>query len=177
MVIYMEIFFMCIKIFIARLIDVSLGTVRTIYTVKGKNFIASLIGLIEITVWFLIVKEALNTENDSIFIVISYALGFSVGTYMGGIISSKFINYKLSVQVITSKRDDIIVDKIRSEGYAVSVFDVKGANNTYKYMLFIEINNNKLNHLKKVIKQLDHKSFIVVNESKNVVNGYFEVDK
>ena len=82
---------MCVKIFCARLIDVSLGTFRTINTVKGKELSASLIGLVEITVWFLIVKEALNTDNNSIWIVIAYALGFSVGTYIGGKISKKFI--------------------------------------------------------------------------------------
>ena len=78
---------MCLKIFFARLIDVSLGTFRTINIVKGKDLIASIIGLIEITVWFLVVKEALNTDNNSIFIVLAYALGFSVGTYIGGKIS------------------------------------------------------------------------------------------
>ena len=76
----MTLFFMCMKIFFARLIDVSLGTFRTINTVKGRDLIASLIGLVEITVWFLIVKEALNTNNNSFFIVAAYALGFSVGT-------------------------------------------------------------------------------------------------
>ena len=58
---------------------------------KGKDLAASLIGLVEITVWFLIVKEALNTDNNSIWIVIAYALGFSVGTYIGGKISKRFI--------------------------------------------------------------------------------------
>ena len=54
---------MCMKIFFARLIDVSLGTFRTINTVKGRDLVASLIGLVEITVWFLIVKEAFKPVN------------------------------------------------------------------------------------------------------------------
>ena len=89
----MATFSMCIKIFCARLIDVSLGTFRTINTVKGKDLAAASIGLVEITVWFLIVKEALNTDNNSIWIVISYAMGFSVGTYIGGKISKRFIPF------------------------------------------------------------------------------------
>ena len=104
---------MCMKIFFARLIDVSLGTFRTINTVKGKDLVAASIGLAEITVWFLIVKEALNTDNNSIWIVIAYALGFSVGTYIGGKISKKFIKSNLEVQVILSSKDDNIVNKIK----------------------------------------------------------------
>lgn len=172
----MEIFLMCIKIFGARLIDVSLGTFRTINTVKGKDFVAALIGLIEITVWFLIVKEALNTDNNSIWIVISYALGFSVGTYIGGKISKKFIKSNLEVQVILSSKDDNIVKKVRDEGYGVTAIEVNESTNE-KYMLYIQIKNKSFEHLKKIIKQLDKNAFIVVNETKYVENGYFNIEK
>ena len=172
----MTTFFMCIKIFCARLIDVSLGTFRTINTVKGRDLVAALIGLIEITVWFLIVKEALNTDDNSIWIVIAYALGFSVGTYIGGKISKKFIKSNLEVQVILSSRDDNIVDKIREEGYGVTAIEVNSSKNE-KYMLYIQIRNQSLEHLKDIIRKLDKKAFIVVNETKYVENGYFSVEK
>jgi len=172
----MTTFFMCIKIFCARLIDVSLGTFRTINTVKGKDLVAALIGLVEITVWFLIVKEALNTDNNSIWIVIAYALGFSVGTYIGGKISKKFIKSNLEVQVILSSKDNNIVNKIREEGYGVTTIVVNGSKNE-KYMLYIQIRNQSLEHLKDIIKKLDKKAFMVINETKYVENGYFSVEK
>lgn len=172
----MTTFFMCIKIFCARLIDVSLGTFRTINTVKGKDLVAALIGLVEITVWFLIVKEALNTDNNSIWIVIAYALGFSVGTYMGGKISKRFIKSNLEVQVILSSKDNNIVNKIREEGYGVTTIVVNGSKNE-KYMLYIQIKNQSLEHLKDIIKKLDKKAFMVINETKYVENGYFSVEK
>ena len=172
----MALFFLCIKIFLARLIDVSLGTVRTIYTVKGKNFIASLIGLIEITVWFLIVKEALSSDNNNFFIVFSYAMGFSVGTYIGGKISHRFIKSYLEVQVILSSKDDSIVSEIRKAGYAVTAVEVQGVK-SIKYMLYIQIKDSTLSHLKRLIRKLDNKAFIVVNEAKYVENGYFNIVK
>ena len=172
----MTTFFMCIKIFCARLIDVSLGTFRTINTVRGRDLVAALIGLVEITVWFLIVKEALNTDNNSVWIVIAYALGFSVGTYMGGKISKRFIKSNLEVQVILSSRDNNIVNKIREEGYGVTAIEVTGTKSE-KYMLYIQIRNQSLEHLKDIIRKLDKKAFIVVNETKYVENGYFSVEK
>lgn len=172
----MTLFLMCLKIFFARLVDVSLGTIRTIYTIKGKNFIASFIGLIEITVWFLVVKEALNTSNSSWWVVISYALGFSMGTYLGGEISKYFSKSKLGVQVVTSKIDKDMVKTIRNKGYAVSVLNVEG-NHGNKYMLFIEIDGSKLSQLQRLIKELDKTAFVVVNETKYVQNGYFGLEK
>ena len=167
---------MCIKIFFARLIDVSLGTFRTINTVRGKNISASIIGFIEISVWFLVVKEALNTDNNSYFIAFSYALGFSVGTYIGGIISSIFIKSNLEVQVILTDKNNKLIDLLRSSGYGLTVIDAKGNNNS-KYMLYIQIKNKSLNRLKRIIKEYDSKAMIAVNETKYIENGYFNVNK
>ena len=172
----MSLFLMCVKIFLARLIDVSLGTFRTINTVKGRDLVAALIGIVEITVWFLVVKEALNTENNSFWIVVSYALGFAVGTYIGGKISKIFIKSNLEVQVILSNKDDSIIEKIRKSGYGVTAIEVKGAKDA-KYMLYIQIRDNTLDKLKNIVRKLDNRAFIVVNETKYVENGYFGLGK
>lgn len=172
----MVLFLLCLKIFFARLIDVSLGTIRTINTVKGRDLVAAFIGIVEISVWFSVVKEALNTTNNSIWIVISYALGFSVGTYIGGKISKRFIKSNLEVQVILSTRDDTIIDKIREAGFGVTVVEVKGTKDL-KYMLYIQIRDNSLSKLKSLIRKLDNKAFIVINEAKYVENGYFNIVK
>lgn len=165
----MNLFFMCIEIFLARVVDVSLGTFRTINTVKGRDFIAALIGLVEITVWFLVVKEALNTDNNSYFIVVSYALGFSVGTYIGGKLSKIFIKSTLEVQVVLSSKNDNLIEIIRKNGYGVTIIEIKGN----KYMLYIEIKDHSLEKLKELLSKYDKKAFITVQETKYVENGYF----
>lgn len=170
----MNLIFLCIKIFFVRILDVSLGTIRSIVTIKGQIKVASIIGFIEVFVWFVVVKEALNTTNNSIFIAISYALGFATGTYIGGLISNRFIKIKLGITAILSKKDNELVKMIRKNGFAVSFIDVKGQNLLdSKYMLFIEIESDRYNELTKLIKNLDNNAFIVVNETKYVHNGYF----
>lgn len=168
----MEILFLCLKIFFVRILDVSMGTFRTIITVKGKSLYASVIGFVEVFIWFVIVKEALNTTETSIFIAISYALGYATGTFIGSKLSKKFISGNLSVQIITSKATELS-NALRKEGYAVTVIDVEGKDNSQdKYMLFIEINDKKLNNLQKITKQIDESAFMVINETKYVQNGF-----
>ena len=160
----MTIVFLCVKIFFVRIIDVTLGTVRTIFTVKDKVFFASIIGFFEVLVWFLIAKEALDTDIDSVYIGIFYALGFACGTYIGGKISRRVIKGNFSVEVITSK----------ATGFGVSVMNInQKEDEPLKYMFFMEIESNKFDKLHKIIKRYDKRAFIVVNESKTVVNGYF----
>lgn len=164
--------------FFVRIIDVTLGTLRTIITIKDKIFFASVIGFVEVLVWFLIAKEALDTASDSVLIGIFYALGFACGTYIGGKLSKKFIKGNLSVQIITTKATNKWLDTLRENGFAVSVMDIRQKDNEPdKYMFFIEINQNDFDRLHKLIKKFDKNAFIVVNESKVVINGYFSTQK
>ena len=171
----MNILILCLKIFFVRIIDVSLGTVRTIITVKGRRVVESMVGFVEVFVWFLIVREALNTDEVSIWIAVSYSLGFATGTYIGSILSDIFISGTLGVQVVTSNSDDNIINILRKNGYALTVLPVEGMNDdNSKYMLFIEIDKKRFNDLKRLIKSLDKKAFIVVNETKYVQNGFIK---
>lgn len=170
----MEILILCVQIFFVRILDVSMGTVRAIITVKGKKFLSSLIGFVEVLIWFLIVREAFNTELESIWIALTYSAGYATGTFIGGILSDIFISGTLTVQAILSSASDEIVTSIRKAGFAVTVIDVKGQASETKYMLLIEIQKKRSNDLKKLIKKLDEKAFIFINETKAVENGYFK---
>ena len=170
----MYLFLTCLKIFCARILDVSLGTVRTIVTVKGERLLASLVGFVEVIIWYVIVKEVLNTPENSLWLGISYALGFAAGTYIGAYISERFISGNFGVQVITSNNSMALVYALREAGYAVSVIDVRGKNEGNKHLLFIEINKKSFNHLNKLIKEVDKEAFVVVNETKFVLNGYIK---
>lgn len=169
----MEILLLCIKIFCVRILDVSLGTIRTIITVKGKNFLASSVGFFEMLVWFVIAREALSNDATSLWIAVAYSLGFATGTYIGGVLSERFIKGTFSVQIVTSRANDELIDKLRQNGYGVSVIDVKGKNEE-KYLLFAEINKKELSNLKDIVKKIDNNAFIVVNEPRGVYNGYFK---
>ena len=75
-------FLICLKIFAARIVDVTLGTIRTITLVQGKTLKATFLAFFEVFIWFVIAREALNIELDSIVIPISYASGYALGTYI-----------------------------------------------------------------------------------------------
>ncbi len=170
----MNVFTLCIKVFLVRILDVSLGTIRTVFTVKDKIVRASVIGFFEVLVWFLVVKDALNSDVNSIWIAVSYAMGFATGTYIGGLLS-RFFTKKgtLSVQIIIKKADKGLISQLRNSGYAVSVMNVSGYDNEDKLFLFMEIPIIKLRQVKQIVKKYDETFFMVVNDTRNVYNGYF----
>ena len=170
----MNILRMCIIIFFARVIDVSLATFVTVLTVKGKRALATIIGFIDVLIWFLVVKEALNTDIKSIWIAFSYAGGYALGTFIGTTLSNKLIDGKISAQVIINSDSINEVEKIRKAGFAVSQIDCTGKDNAKKIMLFIELDKKHLDDLKDIINKIDKDAFMVINETKYVLNGFFK---
>ena len=169
----MEIAILCAEIFCCRILDVSCCTIRTVLTVKEKTALAAFVGFFEAFLWFVIVRHALTSDVTGLEIAIAYGAGFAAGTYIGGHIARRFIKSNVTVQVVTSDRSDVLIRVLREEGYAVTVVNVNSSEfGGEKYMLFSEIRSDKLSHFKKLVYENDPKSFIMVQETKYVFNGF-----
>lgn len=166
----------CFKIFVSRIIDVSLGTLRTMFVVKGNKIVSSSIAFIEVFVWFYAARAALVSYDSSILIAIFYSLGYATGTYLGTLLNELFVDGIYNVQVISSKISASDVLKIRSANFGVSV--LKTIDN--KSILYLSISKKRYRECINLVKSLDKNSFIVVNDAKVAFNGYFKkkfVDK
>lgn len=171
----MELFLLCIKIFFARILDVSIGTVRTMLMVKGKTVIMTILAFIEVFIWFVVAREALITDVKSILIPISYSLGYATGTLIGSCIANRFIKGIVGVQVVIAKGNERLLKAVRKHNYAVSVIDLKDDfNGNQRDMLYFQINHKYLKNLISLIKKYDENAFIVVNDTKTVQNGFLK---
>ena len=169
-----ELLLLCLKVFFCRILDVSIGTVRTIQVVKGNRFLAALLGFAEVFLWFTVVREALRSDMGGIPIALSYAGGYATGTFIGCLLSDRFINRKLTMLVVTGSRDPAVLHAIREAGYGLSAVDVLPSEfSGGRFLLLIEVDGRQLKKLRALISQLDEQAFITVNESKRVYNGYF----
>ena len=89
-------------IFCARIIDVSIGTLRIIFVSKGKRNIAPLLGFFEVLVWILAISEIMQNLNNWVCYV-AYAAGFAAGNYVGMIIEEKLAIGILIIRIIIIK--------------------------------------------------------------------------
>ena len=160
---------LCFKIFFARILDVSLGVIRTMELVKNHTIKAVIIAFFEVLIWFLIAKEALSESDFNLLIAIFYALGYSCGTLIGSFLSNKFIKGNSTVFVISSKIKNKDITIIKNSGYGLSSLTLDNKNK----MLFIQLDNNKLDNLINLIKRVDDRSFISVFDTKSKFNGFF----
>ena len=162
-----NIVFLCLLVFFARIVDTSLSTLATVFIVKDRTVFAVLMSFIQVFVWFIVVREALNSA-DSAFLLAGYACGVMVGMYL----SDKYIVSNVSVNIVVKQKKEV-VDALINHNFAVSVSRVKGKDLiSNKYMIFVATTNKKLPLLKKLVTEIDSHAFIVVSENKYVVGGY-----
>lgn len=169
----MNIIILCITIFFVRIIDTSLATIRTVMVVKDKTTLAFIIAFFEVFVWFLIVREALNTDAGNVLaIAISYSAGYATGVWVGMKITEKFITTNVSVNIVVQQKKEI-VNALIDHNFAVSVSRIKGRDLiSNKFMIFVATTNKRLDLLNKIVTEIDPHAFIVVSENKMVVGGY-----
>lgn len=168
----------CLKVFFCRILDVTMGTVRTMLTVKGNKVFASIMGFCEVFIWYVVVKDAMTAEGPVLPIAIAYAGGFATGTFIGSFLSGKLIKGKVIVQVITSDCSKSLLDAIRDDGFAITVVDVAASEyGGAKYMILANIENSQLDHFQSFVRERDPKAFIFVQESKSSIGGYTRTAK
>lgn len=161
----MNLLLTCLKIFFARILDVCISTVRTTFVLRGKTIIVAILAFFEITIWFLVAREALNTELN-FFIVISYSGGYTTGTILGTLITHKFINSNMELIVISNKIKN--TKKIKDANYGVTIIN-KDKNQT---VLLIETDKKRLEELTNLLHKLDSKAVITIKETRTIINGY-----
>jgi len=151
-----------IFILILQLLYVPILTMRTIFMVKSKNVIASVLGFLESVVY--IFGLSLVLKGDQTFLtMIIYAVGFGVGIFIGNFIEQKLaIGYNTFRIGLTNKNNQLI-DELRKKGFGVTVFEGEGANGKC-YSLDIIIDRHEEEKLLKLVETYEPNSYIISYE-------------
>lgn len=117
---------MGIMVFFARVIDVSVGTVRTISTVHGRIKTAFILGAFEVTIWILVVSTLISEIAGRPILVVFYALGFSTGNVIGILIERKIAFGYAGLRIFCRQKGEELAAAIRDAGFAVTTFSGQG---------------------------------------------------
>ena len=160
-------------IFFARIIDVSMATIRIIMVVRGRKLTAAIIGFVEISIFVMAISKVLSNMDD-LFNAMAYALGFSAGNYVGVIIEEKMAIGTLIMQVVTRKdAHDEFSNYLRARGFGVTCTEGFGKEGKI-YILNIVLHRKDLKEVENFVSDFDSRAFTTVIDVKNIRGGYFK---
>lgn len=106
-------------IFLSRIVDVSLDTIRIILISKGYKRTVPLVGFFQVLVWIIVITRIMQ-NLDNWLCYIAYAGGFAAGNYIGMIIEEKIaLGYEM-VRVITRVEANDLIGKLKEKGYGTT---------------------------------------------------------
>ena len=162
-------------IFAARVIDVSMGTVRVIFVSRGLKYLAPVVGFIEILIWLLAIGQIMkNLSNPACYI--AYAGGFAMGNFVGIYIAEKLSLGIVLVRILTKKDASALVDSLRSANYGVTSVDAQGTRGPVK-VIFTILPRREVRAVTDLIKKFNPQAFYSIEEVGFVEKGVFPIRK
>ena len=157
----MELVFSALIIFSLRLADQSLGTMRALLVAKNKPIYAALIGLVESAIWIVAISQVIKDIDDPVLIA-AYASGFAAGTILGSYIERIVGVGNIVVRVFSPANSPSVAEKLREDGYGVTIIDGEGKDGPVKIYLCV-IPRRKLKSVLNMIEEINPNAYITTD--------------
>ena len=158
-------------IYFARVVDVSLGTMRIISLSRGLRKVAPVFGFVEILIWLFAIRQIFNHLNNPAC-YLAYAGGFASGIYTGMWIEQKLAMGLRVIRVITRLDATDLIEGLRKLGYGVTAVDAEGNRGKVK-LIFTIVKRADISSVTKMIKQFNPKAFYSIEDVRAASEGIF----
>lgn len=109
-------------IFVLRIVDVSVGTLRTISMVQGRARVAVLLGFFEVLIWVIAVAQVVSRIDESPWLAPFYAGGFAAGVAVGMLIERRLALGNYVIRIISRSRAREVAQAIDGRGRLLGIF-------------------------------------------------------
>jgi uncharacterized protein YebE (UPF0316 family) len=158
-------------IFSARIVDVSLQTMRILFISKGRKLLAPLLGFFEVLIWLMAIAQIMRNLTNPLY-YFAYGLGFAAGTYAGLMIEERLAIGVVLLRVITQKDASPLVARLRQDEFGVTCIDAEGQSGRVK-IIFVVLDRHDLPRVVDTIRRYNPAAFYSVEDIRSVSRGHF----
>lgn len=154
-----------------QIVYVSFFTMRMIFTLKGKRYLAASISMLEVAIYITGLSIVLDRLDNPINLF-AYSLGYGLGVLAGTKIEEWLALGYVTVQVISQYVDEHILHTIREKGYGVTSWSAKGRDGD-RLVLYVLTKRKNQHKLFAFINEIDPKAFIMSHEPTFFQGGFW----
>ncbi|WP_373492987.1 DUF2179 domain-containing protein [Aquiflexum sp.] len=153
-------------IFCARVMDVSINTLRIMFVLNGKKKIAPILGFFEAMIWLLAIGQIFQNINNPMSYV-AYAGGFAMGTFVGMTIEEKLALGRVLVRVITPEPMPDLIEYMKERNYRFTSVGAEGRYGKVN-LLFTVMKRDSLKEYVEKVKTINDKAFYTIESVRGV---------
>jgi uncharacterized protein YebE (UPF0316 family) len=158
-------------IFLARMCDVTLGTLRNVFISKGFRNIVPILGFFEVTIWLISIRQVMR-HLDNPVCYIAFAGGFAMGTYVGLFIEKRLAIGMQVLRIIINQNAQPLIEILQQANFGVTIIDGHGAKGPVKIILTI-IKRRDIDFVKRLIQQTNPQAFYSIEDIRVASQGVF----
>jgi len=160
-------------IFLARICDVTIGTMRIVMVAKGQKFWAPLMGFFEVLIWIITMSKVVQ-NLDNWLCYVGYAGGFATGNLVGLLLEEKLAMGIVKIQIITRKEASQLIEALREAGYGITHHPAKGGTENVSIIHSI-VKRSEIAKVEEIIRNYNPKAFYSIEDVKFVSQGIFPI--
>lgn len=160
-------------IFLARICDVTIGTMRIIFVSRGMKMIAPILGFVEVFIWIIAVGQIFQNLTNPLN-YFAYAAGFATGNYVGMLVEERLAMGLALIRIITQRDATNLIDYLRAAGYGVTVLDAQGKLGPGK-VIFSVVKRKNIRDVEDAIHEFNPKAFYSIEDIRRAAEGTFPV--
>lgn len=158
-------------IFLSRVADVTIGTLRIVFISKGLKALAPILGFFEILIWLLAMSKIFQ-NLDNWFYFIAYAGGFAMGNYIGLKIEERIALGFVNIRIITQKSGLELIQSLSEAGYGVTYLDAHGSKGPVN-IIYCVLKRKDITEVTQIIKHYNPKAFYTLEDIRSTNSGVF----
>lgn len=158
-------------IFVLRVGDMSLDTIRVLFMVRGKKLLVWVLGFFQALIFVVAISSVL-TQLNNILNIIGYATGFATGNIVGMMIENRLAIGHVLVNIISSNRGSFIAERLRASGYAVTEIAGRGMNGTV-FELHASVLRKDVSQVETIVLESDPQAFVTAEDVRPVRRGFW----
>jgi uncharacterized protein YebE (UPF0316 family) len=158
-------------IVLARICDVTIGTLRIIVLSRGHKYLAPLLGFFEVLIWITVTAKIMQNLHNPICYV-AYAGGFALGNLVGIIVEQRLAMGKVVIRIISSQNATQLITALRDKGYGVTSIPAQGSTGLVQ-VIFSVIKRSGLDKVVEIVKKFNPKAFYSIEDVRFVSEGVF----
>jgi uncharacterized protein YebE (UPF0316 family) len=162
-------------IFAARVFDVTLGTLRIIFTSRGLRNLAPVLGFVETFVWIIAVSSLVK-HAQNVAAYIGYAGGFAAGTFVGMMIENKLAVGTITIRAIIRRDPKELIQSLADAGFGITSVDGQGATGDVK-LIYSIVKRADLPAVIEIFHRTLPGAFLSVEEVRSTEQGVFPREK
>jgi uncharacterized protein YebE (UPF0316 family) len=156
-------------IFLSRIADQSIGTMRLIFLSKGYRYIAPMLGFFEVIIWLIAVSQIMK-HLDNALCYIAYGAGFAMGNFIGMTLEERISIGTVLVRIIPTMNTDDLIEELRIHDFGLTTIDAEGSRGEVKIFISI-INRKDLKEYISIINTVHPNAFYTIEEVKTINQG------